>query len=116
GLSAAHALAKRGVGFLLLEAADRWGGVIRNERADRFLLEAGADALLAQKPDAVALCRELGLGERLTPTHRTTRAVYVLHRGRLRRLPEGMTLTVPTRIGPFLSSNLFSWAGKLARG
>ena len=113
GLSAAHALAKRGVGFLLLEAADRWGGVIRTERAGGFLLEAGPDALLAQKPEGVALCRELGLGERLTPTHRTARAVYVLHRGRLRPLPEGMTLAVPTRLGAFLASNLFSWPGKL---
>lgn len=116
GLSAAHALVKRGVGFLLLEAADRWGGVIRTERADGFLLEAGPDAVLAQKPEAVALCRELGLGERLTPTHRTTRAVYVLHRGRLHRLPEGMTLAVPTRMGPLLASNLFSWTAKLRMG
>jgi oxygen-dependent protoporphyrinogen oxidase len=116
GLSAALTLAKRDVGFLLLEASDHWGGVIRTERAGGFLLEAGPDALLAQKPEAVALCRELGLGERLTPTHRTARAVYVLHRGRLRALPEGMTLAVPTRIAPFLASGLFSWPGKLRMG
>lgn len=116
GLSAAHALMKRGVGFLLLEATDRWGGVIRTDRGDGFLLEAGPDALLAQKPEGVALCRELGLGDHLTPTNRTLRAVYVLHRGQLVALPEGMTLAVPTRIGPFLASRLFSWPGKLRMG
>ena len=116
GVSAALTLAKRGVDFLLLEASDRWGGVIRTERAGGFLLEAGPDAVLAQKPEAVALCRELGLDARLTPTDRTLRAVYVLHRGRLRALPEGLMLAVPTRTMAFLASNLFSWPGKLRMG
>jgi oxygen-dependent protoporphyrinogen oxidase len=42
--------------------------------------------------------------------------VYVLLHGRLVPLPEGMTLTVPTRVLPVLESPLFSWAGKLRMG
>jgi protoporphyrinogen/coproporphyrinogen III oxidase len=113
GLAAAHALSKRGVSFLLLEAAPDFGGLIRTEREGGFLMEGGPDALLAQKPEGVALCRELGLGDRLVPTNPETRAVFVLHRGRLHPLPEGMMLAVPTRILPFLGSGLFSWGGKL---
>jgi oxygen-dependent protoporphyrinogen oxidase len=116
GLSAAHRLAERGISFAVLEAGPRFGGVIRTEPADGFLLEGGPDALLAQKPDGLALCRELGLGSRLVPTNPEKRTVFVLHRGRLHPLPEGMVLAVPTRILPFLKSGLFSWPGKLRMG
>ena len=116
GLAAAFELRDRGVDFRLLEAGSRFGGVIRSEALDGFLLEAGPDSLLAQKPEALNLCRELGLGDRLIPTNREQRAVYVLHRGGLHPLPEGMMLAVPTRVAPFLGSRLFSWRGKLRMG
>ncbi len=116
GLSAAYTLAKRGVSFVLLEARPRWGGVIRTESEDRFLYEPGPDSILAQKPEAVALCRELGLGDHLQPTNPKQRTVFVLHRRRLHALPEGMVLAIPTRVGPFARSSLFSWPGKLRMG
>jgi oxygen-dependent protoporphyrinogen oxidase len=116
GLAAAWALQKRGVGYLLLEAGDRFGGVVRTETEQGFVLEAGPDAMLAQKPEGLALCRELGLGDRIVPTNMDQRKVYVLHRGRLRALPDGMALAVPTRIVPFLTSSLFTPWGKLRMG
>jgi oxygen-dependent protoporphyrinogen oxidase len=85
--------------------------VIRTDRVSGFLLEGGPDSILAQKPEGVALCRELGLGESLVPTS-VPRTVYVLRRGRLHSLPEGV-LGIPSRIGPFLRTGLFSWRGKL---
>ena len=116
GLSAALALEKRKVPYLLLEAGPALGGVIRTELRDGFLLEGGPDSMLAQKPEGIALCRELGLAERLVPTNPDERSVYVLHRRRLHPLPEGMMLAVPTRILPFVRSGLFSWPGKLRMG
>jgi oxygen-dependent protoporphyrinogen oxidase len=116
GLSAAWELHKRGVPWVLLEAGPRVGGVIRTEEKDGFLLEGGPDAILAQKPEGVALCRELGLGDRLIPTNPELKAVYILRGGRLHALPEGMMLAVPTKILPFLRSGLFSWPGKLRMG
>lgn len=116
GLTAAHGLAKRRVPFVVLEGAARFGGVIQTESDAGFVLEGGPDALLAQKPDGVALCRELGLADRLVPTNPAERSVFVLHRGRLHALPEGMLLAVPTRLAPFLKSGLFSWPGKLRMG
>jgi oxygen-dependent protoporphyrinogen oxidase len=113
GLSAAWELQRRGARFVLLEAGPRWGGVIRTERADGFLLEGGPDALLAQKPEAERLCRALGLGERIVPTNPSPRAVYVLRRGALHRLPDGMILGVPTRLAPLAATRLLSWPGKL---
>ena len=113
GLAAAYTLARKSIDFLLLEKEPRLGGTIRTEREAGFLLDTGPDAFLAQKPDGVALCRELGLEKRLIPTNPAERAVYVLHGGRLHPLPEGMVLTVPTRILPLVSSSLFSLAGKI---
>jgi oxygen-dependent protoporphyrinogen oxidase len=116
GLSAAYALHKRQVPYLLLEAGPSLGGVIRTEMRDGFLLEGGPDSMLAQKPEGIALCRELGLGDRLVPTNPDLRSVYVLRRRRLHPLPEGMMLAVPTKILPLARSGLFSWPGKLRMG
>ena len=116
GLAAAFALHDRGVPFLLLEASERWGGVVRTEVAGGFLLEGGPDAFIAQKPDATALCRELGLGPRLVPSSTQHRAVFLLRRGRPVALPEGLALGIPTRLGAFLRSPLISWPGKLRMG
>jgi oxygen-dependent protoporphyrinogen oxidase len=116
GLSAAYALHKRQVPYLLLEAGPSLGGVIRTETRDGFLLEGGPDSMPAQRPEGIALCRELGLGDRLVPTNPDLQAVYVLHRGKLHPLPEGMMLAVPTKVLPFAKSGLFSWPGKLRMG
>ena len=67
GLAAAYELARRNVSFLLLEAAPTLGGVVKTERIGGFVIDAGPDALLTQKPAAIDLCRELGMGDRLRP-------------------------------------------------
>ena len=67
GLAAAYELGRRRVPFLLLEAAPTLGGVVKTERVDGFVIDAGPDALLTQKPAAIELCRELGIGHRLRP-------------------------------------------------
>ncbi|HEY7509691.1 MAG TPA: protoporphyrinogen oxidase [Vicinamibacteria bacterium] len=113
GLAAAYELFQRRVPFVLLEGGERWGGVIRSERVDGFLLEGGPDTLLAQKPAALGLARELGLGDRLTAVNMQQRTLYVLHRGKLHPLPDGMVLGVPTRVAPLVRTRLFSWPGKL---
>ena len=116
GLAAAFTLQKLGIPYTLVEAGPFLGGVIRTETREGFLLEGGPDSILAQKPEGIALCRELGLGDRLLPTNPDDRSVYILRGGRLHPLPEGMMLAVPTKIGPFLRSGLFSWPGKLRMG
>ncbi|MGE5244362.1 MAG: protoporphyrinogen oxidase [Betaproteobacteria bacterium] len=115
GLSAAYELHARGVPFMLVERGPRAGGVILSEQIDGFTLDGGPDALLIQKPEGVALCRELGLGDRLVPT-RPPRVAYILRRGVLHPLPDASVLGIPTRVGPFVRTRLFSWPGKLRMG
>jgi len=116
GLTAARALHRQGRSVVLLEAASRWGGVIRTERVDGFVLEAGPDTILAAKPEGLALCLELGLGDRVVPTDATRTTVFVVRGGRLHPLPPGMALGIPTGVVPLLRSRLFSWRGKLRMG
>jgi oxygen-dependent protoporphyrinogen oxidase len=115
GLAAAWELRQRGIQPLILEQGHRTGGVIVTEHVDGFVIDGGPDSLLIHKPAAVDLCRELGLGDRLVPTL-PPRTAYVLRRGRLVSLPEASFLGLPTRIGPFVSTALFSWPGKLRMG
>jgi oxygen-dependent protoporphyrinogen oxidase len=116
GLRAAHVLSRAGARLRLLEASADLGGVVRTESHDGFLCEGGPDTLLAQKPAGLELCRELGLADRLIPTNLESRRVYVLRRGRLHSLPEGMVLAVPTRAWPLVRSGLFSLRGKARMG
>lgn len=113
GLAAAWDLHRLGMPFVLLEADARFGGVIRTEESDGFLMEGGPDALLAQKPEALQLCRELGLDDHIVPTNPEQRTVFVRQGGRLHRLPDGMVLGVPTRLAPLARTRLFTWTGKL---
>ncbi len=119
GLAAAHRLVElsrerpRSPQLTLLEGRDRLGGTIATERADGFLIEAGPDSFISEKPWALALCQRLGLSDRLVSTDDRFRRTYVVHRGRLKPLPEGFQLLAPARFWPFVSSRLFSWPGKL---
>ena len=112
GLSAAYELFGRGIGFVLLERASRPGGVILSEEIDGFTIDAGPDSLLVQKPDGIRLCEELGLGAELVPT-KPPRLAYIQRGGRLHPLPASSVLGIPTRIRPFVTTQLFSWTGKL---
>jgi protoporphyrinogen/coproporphyrinogen III oxidase len=119
GLSAAHRAVElareRGstLELTLIEARERLGGSIASERVDGFLVEAGPDSFLSEKPWALALCRRLGVEDRLVRTDDRFRKVFVWYRGRLHPLPDGFQLLAPTALRPFATSSLFSLPGKL---
>ncbi len=115
GLATAFELSRLGVSFVVLERAPRAGGVIFSEEVDGFTIDGGPDSLLIQKAEAIALCREIGLGDRLVST-KPPRIAYIQRGGRLHALPAGSVLGIPTRVGPFLRTSLFSWAGKIRMG
>lgn len=119
GLAAAHRAVELAreravpLELTLVEARGRLGGTIATERADGFLVESGPDSFLSEKPWALALCRRLGVEDRLARTDDRFRRTFVWRRGRLHPLPDGFQLLAPTRLRPFLTSSLFSWPGKL---
>src|SRR6476619_8271886 len=115
GLAAAYELSRRGTSFIVLEQSARVSGVILSEQIDGFTIDGGPDALLIQKPAAIALCQELGLGERLVPTG-LPRLAFIQRGGRLHALPAAAVLGIPTTFGPFVRTRLFSWPGKTRMG
>jgi oxygen-dependent protoporphyrinogen oxidase len=126
GLSTAYYLQKQAAAkgialrYTVLEAAPRWGGHILTETvetdAGRFVVEAGPDSFITQKPWGVQLARELGLADRLLGTNDAMRKVYVLNRGKPTPMPDGVLLIVPTKFMPFALSPLISPLGKLRMG
>lgn len=101
----------------LFEASKVVGGkiatdIIENEEG-KFLLEQGPDSFLVQKPWALELAKQLGLKYDLQETNSHQRHVFVLKKGQLRKMPEGMMLMVPTRFWPFVTTSVLSWSGKI---
>jgi oxygen-dependent protoporphyrinogen oxidase len=119
GLTAAYTLARARqsgapIEEFLIEANDHLGGVIRTERVAGFIIEAGPDSFLTEKPEAAALCRDLGLGADLLGSNDDGRRTYILHRGKLVPLPDGLMLLVPTRVWPMISTPLLPFRSKLS--
>jgi oxygen-dependent protoporphyrinogen oxidase len=115
GLTAAWELSRRRMSFVVLERAPRAGGVIVSEELDGFTIDGGPDSLLIQKREGIALCEELGLGGRLVAT-KQPRIAYIQRGGRLHALPAASVLGIPTSVGPFVRTGLFTWPGKLRMG
>jgi oxygen-dependent protoporphyrinogen oxidase len=118
GLAAAFALeehrrAGRDLDYVLYEASANLGGVLRTDRIDGCLVEAGPDSFITEKPWATDLCRAVGLGDQLIGSNDADRKTYILTNGRLVVMPDGLMFMVPTKILPTALSPLFSWKTKL---
>ncbi len=115
GLSTAFALkqARPDLEIDVVEARDRVGGNIVTQRRDGFLIDGGPDSFLRTKPQAVELCKELGIEGELIAPREDARKVYLVHEGELELMPAGMALAVPTRVRPMLTTPLLSFPAKL---
>lgn len=117
GLAAAHRLlelTKTGqIQLTLVESSSRLGGTIETVQREGFLIERGPDSFISEKPEALALARQLGLESQLIQTNEQHRRSFIVRNGRLRPVPEGFQLLAPSRIWPFLTSDIFSFGGKV---
>ncbi|MBA3975951.1 MAG: protoporphyrinogen oxidase [Candidatus Solibacter sp.] len=116
GLSAAYELVRLGRPAVLIEQQAQLGGVIQTETVDGCVLEQGPDSFLTAKPAAAELIRELGLGGEIIASNDHGRVTYVVRKGRLVPLPDGLMMMVPTRIMPVAASPLLGWATKARMG
>src|ERR1700691_5717524 len=118
GLSAAYTLEEKRqsgtpVQYSLFESSPRLGGVLLTDRVDGCLIEAGADSFLTEKRWPADLCRKVGLGDQLIGSNDAGRKTYILVKGKLVELPDGLMFMVATKIMPTLRSPLFSVRTKL---
>jgi protoporphyrinogen/coproporphyrinogen III oxidase len=119
GLAAAYELARlaRGgvaVQGVLFEASTRLGGIVETVREGGFVIECGPDAWVTEKPWARDLAEELGLGDEVMTSNDSVRKTYVLIDKKLRAMPDGMRMMVPTDLNALDSSEMFSAEAKQA--
>ena len=117
GLSAAFYMQKEArekglpLDVILVEASNRLGGKIQTVRRNGFIIERGPDSFLIRKKSMGILAEDLGIEGELVKN--ATGQAYVLVGGELHPIPGGSVMGIPTEIGPFLKTGLFSLAGKL---
>jgi oxygen-dependent protoporphyrinogen oxidase len=98
GLAAAHRLrvaAGPDASITIFDPADRLGGVLRTERVGGQLVDVGAEAFLARRPEVSALLAELGLANRQIGTTGVRPLIY--SEGRLHPMPQGTLQGIPAQ-------------------
>jgi protoporphyrinogen/coproporphyrinogen III oxidase len=113
GLVTAHSLVSRrpDLRVVVLEASSRPGGALRTEVVAGVRVEAGADSFLTRSPEAVDLCRSLGLGNDLVAPAVFGASVWV--GGRLVPMPPGLVFGMPASARAALASSHLPLAGRL---
>jgi len=106
GLTAAFALARRGVPVVVYEGADRVGGVIRTVREGGYLAEFGPNSILETSARIADLIEQLGLTPRRLYSSPEAENRYLV---RYRR----PIVMAPSPV-KFFTTPLFSWRAKLA--
>jgi oxygen-dependent protoporphyrinogen oxidase len=112
GLAAAYALRGAGASVIVLEGSPLIGGKLVVSEVGGVPVDAGAESLLARRPEGIGLIAALGLdGERRDPG---TTAAGIWTRGQVRPLPRRQFMGVPADPGELAAAGLLSDEG-LAR-
>jgi len=122
GLGAAYKLrraadAGHDVTFTLLEKDDRLGGKLLTERVEdptggEFIVDGGSDSFLTDKPAVHRVARQLGIYEDETGTIEANKKTFIVKRGKLVEMPDGIMMFAPTKILPMATTSLYSWPAK----
>jgi oxygen-dependent protoporphyrinogen oxidase len=86
GLSAAHALHRRGRRVVLVEAASEFGGSMGTFRTGKYIADRGPQSIVAT-PELMDLVRAIGLEDRLVRSEPTAKKRYIYRHGRLIAVP-----------------------------
>ncbi|MBF8190151.1 protoporphyrinogen oxidase [Nonomuraea sp. K274] len=95
----------------LLDAAARVGGKLYASEVAGVSVDAGAEAMLARRPEGADLARAVGLGDELVYPGTARSAVYT--RGALRTMPKGQVMGVPADLIELARSGIVSPGGLL---
>ncbi|MBM4764178.1 protoporphyrinogen oxidase [Bacillus sp. B15-48] len=117
GLTAAYYLQKHvrehnlPVEVKLIEATNRVGGKLQSVKKEGFMIERGPDSFLERKESAARLAREVGLGDKII--NNSAGKSYIFVKEQLHPMPGGSVMGIPAELGPFVTTKLFSWPGKI---
>ncbi len=127
GLGAAYKVTRaasegHGIEFVLIEKDRRLGGKIQTEivpdptGGGRFIVDGGPDCFLTEKPACHRIAKLTGIYDDELPTDDSRRRTWILSRGKLHQMPDGVMMFAPTKFIPFATTGLFSWPGKIRMG
>jgi oxygen-dependent protoporphyrinogen oxidase len=124
GLGAAFKIARaasqgHGVEFVLFEKDPRLGGKVCTEMVrdpsgeGLFVVDGGPDCFLTEKPACHRIAKLTGIYDDELPTDESRKRTWILSRGKLHEMPDGIFMFAPTKFLPFATTGLFSWPGKI---
>ncbi|MET3697843.1 oxygen-dependent protoporphyrinogen oxidase [Bacillus oleivorans] len=117
GLSAIYELHKwkkanrSDVKLILAEASDKLGGKIRTAKKTGFIMEEGADSIVARKENVMPFIEELGIEEEVV--YNATGRSYLYTDGELKPIPADAVFGIPTSIESLAKTTLVSAEGKV---
>ncbi|MCB0914270.1 MAG: protoporphyrinogen oxidase [Actinobacteria bacterium] len=112
GLAAGLELLKQGdCDVTVFESAEQVGGKLQTTDIGSVTVDAGAESMLAVRPEALRMAAEVGLKPSIV--HPASRTAYVLSGGHLRELPVGLVSGVPTDMRSLAAARIMSLPGLL---
>jgi protoporphyrinogen/coproporphyrinogen III oxidase len=112
GLAATFLLKDAGLAVTVLEGSPRLGGKLAVSEVAGVAVDAGAESLLARRPEGTGLIGELGLAGELRTPGTTTAGIWT--GGSVRPLPRRQFMGVPADLDELAATGIVSAAG-LAR-
>src|SRR6266536_1880546 len=109
GLAAAFFLRDAGAAVTVLEGSPRLGGKLAVSEVAGIAVDAGAEALLARRPEGTGLAAAVGLAGQLVQPGTTAAGIWT--RGRLRPLPQRQFMGVPADLDALADSGILSAPG-----
>jgi oxygen-dependent protoporphyrinogen oxidase len=113
GLAAAWAIVQSAptAHVTVLERASQLGGHLRVGDLGGIPVDLGPESMVASRPEAVLLARQVGIETELVAPANTRMGVWV--RGAVRVLPRGQYLGIPTDLQALAASEILSLPGML---
>jgi protoporphyrinogen/coproporphyrinogen III oxidase len=117
GLSAMYELNKwkkehsSDVRLILAEGSRELGGKLKTKRDSSFLMEEGADSLVARKVTEMSFIKELGLEKEVV--YNTAGRSYIYVDGEIKPIPDDSLFGIPTTVESLAKSTLVSAEGKV---
>ena len=112
GLTTAYYLAQQNkqLNITVVEANDYIGGKIHSEKMGEFIMETGADSIVARHPGVLQLVRDVDFEHELV--YNETGISYIHTNNELHAIPAGSTFGIPMSVEALMASTLISEEAK----
>ncbi|QCT02979.1 protoporphyrinogen oxidase [Paenibacillus algicola] len=97
--------------LILVEAEPELGGKIRTVYKEDFIMETGADSIVARKSNVLPFIQELGLEDAVV--YNGTGTSYIYTNAGLKKIPADSLFGIPVGVQALVESELVSSEGKL---